>query len=137
MTLSGVVTSKRKIADLVRNNQVRDWDDPRLFTLVGLRRRGVPPDAILAFVNELGVTKAVVQIAVNRFEQVVRESLEFSVPRLMVVVDPILVIIDDLPDDHLEMVEVPFSRDSSFGVRISSFKMFPSLYLPPPHSSIY
>lgn len=117
MNLSGVVTSKRKIADLVSNKHVRGWDDPRLYTLIGLRRRGVPPDAILAFVYGLGVTKAVVQIAVNRFEQTVRDSLESSVPRLMMVVDPILVVIDNLPDDHLEMLEVPFSRDPSFGVR--------------------
>lgn len=133
LKVCGVVTSKRKIADLVSNNHVRGWDDPRLYTLIGLRRRGVPPDAILAFVNGLGVTKAVVQIAVNRFEQTVRDSLEFSVPRLMLVVDPILVVIDGLPDDHLEMIEVPFSRDPSFGVRTFIFNNIS--FLAPPLST--
>ena len=102
--------------DLVEQQQVRGWDDPRLYTLNGLRRRGVPPGAILAFVNELGVTKATAKIEVKRFEQSVRVFLESTVPRLMLIMDPILVIIDNLPDDYLELIEVPFSKDSSFGV---------------------
>lgn len=97
---------------------MRGWNDPRLYTLISLRRRGIPPGAILAFVNDLGVTKNVTNIEIVRFEQAVRNYLEFSVPRLMMVLDPISVIIDDLPDDHLEMLEQPFSpKDPSFGVR--------------------
>ncbi|KAI9760752.1 MAG: hypothetical protein M4579_001490 [Chaenotheca gracillima] len=115
LNLSGVLTSKRKINELVSNKHVRGWDDPRLYTLNGLRRRGVPPGAILAFVNELGVTKATSEIQVKRFDQTVRSFLETSVPRLMLVLDPVLVVIEDLPDDHLEMVEVPFSKDPKFG----------------------
>ncbi len=120
MIISGVITSKRKIKDLVSRELVRGWDDPRLHTLSGLRRRGVPPGAILAFINDLGVTKSVSEIQIKRFEYSVRNFLESSVPRLMLIVDPVLVIIDDLPDDHLEMVEVPFSKDPSFDVRISA-----------------
>lgn len=102
---------------LNRGKYVKGWDDPRLFTLVGLRRRGVPPGAILSFVNELGVTKANTSIEIKRFEQSIRSYLETTVPRLMLVLDPIPVIIENLPDDYLEMVELPFSKDPSYGVR--------------------
>ncbi|KAJ5908989.1 hypothetical protein N7495_001671 [Penicillium taxi] len=115
LNITGTVLSKRKIIQLVKEGHVRDWDDPRLYTLIALRRRGVPPGAILSFVNELGVTKAVTNVQVNRFEQAVRQYLETSVPRLMVVTEPLKVVIDDLPDDHEELLEVPFSKDPIFG----------------------
>ena len=114
--MGGTVLSKRKIQKLVQNRYVRSWDDPRLYTLPALRRRGIPPGAILSFVNELGVTKATSNIEIKRFETSIRRYLEFTVPRLMVVLDPIRVIIDDLPDDHLEMIELPFSKDPAYGV---------------------
>lgn len=117
LSLAGTVLSKRKLLKLVQDGHVRGWNDPRLYTLISLRRRGVPPGAILSFVNELGVTKSVTNIEIVRFEQSIRSYLEFSVPRLMMVLDPIPVIIDDLADDHLEMLEQPFSpKDPSFGV---------------------
>jgi len=100
--------SKRKIAKLVTGGHVRNWDDPRLFTLVAIRRRGVPPGAILSFVNELGVTENHTNIMIKKFENSVRRYLEETVPRLMLVLDPVLVIIDNLPDDHLEEFSVPF-----------------------------
>jgi glutaminyl-tRNA synthetase len=104
---------------LISNGHVCDWDDPRLYTLIALRRRGVPPGAILSFVNGLGVSKATTTIEVKNFEQSVRQYLEVAVPRLMVVLDPIPVIIDNLPEDYMEMVELPFSKDPEFGVRLS------------------
>lgn len=108
--------SKRKIAKLVEEKIVRDWDDPRLFTLVALRRRGVPPGAILSFINELGVSTALTNIQITRFDQSVRRYLEQTVPRLMLVLDAIPVIIEDLPDDYLEEIEQPFSpKDPSMG----------------------
>ncbi|KAH8702123.1 glutaminyl-tRNA synthetase [Talaromyces proteolyticus] len=115
LNLSSTVLSKRKIMDLISNGHVRDWDDPRLYTLIALRRRGVPPGAILSFVSLLGASKATTTIEVKQFEQCVRQYLEFTVPRLMVVLDPIPVIIDNLPEDYLEMVELPFSKDPQFG----------------------
>jgi glutaminyl-tRNA synthetase len=118
LQLKGTVLSKRKIIDLVKKGYVRDWDDPRLYTLIALRRRGVPPGAILSFVNEIGVTKAFTNIELVRFEQSIRRYLEFTVPRLMLVIDPIPVIIDNLPDDHLEMVEIPYAKDPAFGVSL-------------------
>lgn len=92
-----------------------------MYTLIALRRRGVPPDAILNFVSELGVTKAVTNVQMHRFDQSVRTFLETSVPRLMVVTEPLKVVIDDLADDHLEMVEVPFSKEASFGTHTIPF----------------
>ena len=114
--------SKRKIAKLVEEKIVRGWDDPRLYTLVALRRRGVPPGAILAFVNELGVSTALTNIQLVRFEQVVRKYLEQTVPRLMLILDPIPVVIDDLPEGYLEEIELPFSpKDPAIGVHIVPF----------------
>ncbi|MCJ1410560.1 hypothetical protein MMC19_004646 [Ptychographa xylographoides] len=122
LNVTGTVLSKRKIAKLVEENIVRGWDDPRLYTLVALRRRGVPPGAILSFVNELGVSTALTNIQLSRFEQTVRRYLEQTVPRLMLVLDPIPVIIDDLPDDFLEEIELPFSpKDPSMGNHIVPF----------------
>lgn len=124
--MGGTVLSKRKIQKLVQEKYVRGWDDPRLYTLPALRRRGIPPGAILSFVNELGVTKATSNIEIKRFETSIRRYLEFTVPRVMLVLDPIKVTIDDLPDDHLEMVEMPFSKDPTYGVSASHLPILPS-----------
>ncbi|KAI9760232.1 MAG: hypothetical protein M1835_000214, partial [Candelina submexicana] len=122
LNVTGTITSKRKIAKLVENRYVRGSDDPRLYTLVALRRRGVPPGAILSFVNELGVSTAFTNIQISRFEQTVRRYLEQTVPRLMLVLDPIPVIIDDLPDEYLEEIELPFSpKDPAMGSHIVPF----------------
>ncbi|KAK5086530.1 Glutaminyl-tRNA synthetase [Lithohypha guttulata] len=112
LNLTGTIMSKRKIARLVKESKVFDWDDPRLYTLVALRRRGVPPGAILSFVNELGVTTARSNIQTVRFESSVRKYLEMTVPRLMVIIDPIKIIIDNLPDDYEEEVENGFGPKS-------------------------
>ena len=107
---------------LVDKGIVKGWDDPRLYTLVALRRRGIPPGAILSFVNELGVSTAKTNIQLKRFENTVRRYLEMTVPRLMVVLDPIPVIIDDLPEDYLEEIELPFNpKDPSVGSHIVPF----------------
>lgn len=108
LNLTGTVMSKRKIAKLVKSGTVFDWDDPRLYTLVALRRRGIPPGAILSFVNELGVTTSKTNIQIVRFEQSVRKYLENSVPRLMLILDPVKVVIDNLPSDHFEMISNDF-----------------------------
>ena len=121
LNVSGTILSKRKIHELVKKKYVRARDDPRLYTLPALRRRGVPPGAILSFVNELGVTKAVTNIEVKRFETSVRRYLEVTVPRLMVVLDPVKIVIDNLPNDHVEMVELPFSKDPAMGLHTVPF----------------
>ena len=106
----------------MQEGYVRGWDDPRLYTLIALRRRGIPPGAILSFVNELGVSTALTNIQIVRFEQTVRKYLEQTVPRLMLLLDPIPVIIDNLPDNYLEDIDLPFSpKDPSFGSHTAPF----------------
>lgn len=107
LNLEGTVMSKRKIMKLVQEGHVEGWDDPRLYTLIALRRRGVPPEAILKFVNSLGVATSVTNIATHRFEQTIRQHLELVTPRLMMVLDPIKVIITNLSPDHREIIERP------------------------------
>ncbi|KAK0276908.1 Glutaminyl-tRNA synthetase [Friedmanniomyces endolithicus] len=87
---------------------VMSWDDPRLFTLVALRRRGVPPGALKKFVLDLGVTKANANTATHTLDAHIRTYLERTVPRLMLVLDPIKVTLTNLPEDYLEEREVPF-----------------------------
>jgi glutaminyl-tRNA synthetase len=99
--------SKRKILALVKEGYVRGWDDPRLYTLIALRRRGVPPGAIINFVSILGVSTATTNIQTSRFEQVVRQYLENSVPRLLMVLKPLKVTIENLPEDYVLMIEKP------------------------------
>lgn len=114
--------SKRKIAKLVNENHVRGWDDPRLYTLVAIRRRGVPPGAILSFVNELGVTTSTTHIMTTRFEQSIRRYLEETVPRLSLILDPVLVTLENLPEDHYEEISVPFKpNDPKMGEHKVSF----------------
>lgn len=118
--LEGTVLSKRGLKAIVNGGHVRGWDDPRLYTLIALRRRGAPPGAILSFVNDVGVSKAKTTIQVTKFEQSLRKYLETTVPRLMLVLDPIPIVIDNLPEGHCEMVDVPFSKDPSHGVSLAS-----------------
>lgn len=113
LNLTGTVLSKRKILKLVEEKIVRDWDDPRLYTLIGIRRRGVPPGAILEFVNELGVTTNITTIQIHRFEQSIRKYLEKTVPRLMMILDPVPVVIEDAEEMELDL---PFSpKDPKMG----------------------
>lgn len=107
--------SKRALNDLVKGQVVRGEDDPRLYTLAALRRRGVPPGAILAFINELGATTAKTTIQIARFEQSVRRSLETSVPRAMLVLDPVPLVIEGFEELGATEAAVPFSRDPSMG----------------------
>jgi glutaminyl-tRNA synthetase len=105
LAITGTVLSKRKIAELVKKKIVRDWNDPRLYTLIGIKRRGVPPGAILDFVGELGVTPSTTSIELARFDQIIRKYLENTVPRLMLVKDPIPVVIEDAEEAE---IDVPF-----------------------------
>jgi glutaminyl-tRNA synthetase len=109
LSVQGSVLSKRKLKELVDKKIVRGWDDPRLHTLIGVRRRGVPPGAILEFVNELGVTTTNSIIQYSRFEQTIRRYLERTVPRLMLVLDPVPVVIEDADEFEGTELTVPFS----------------------------
>lgn len=109
LSITGTILSKRKILKLVEEKIVRGWNDPRLYTLIGIKRRGVPPGAILEFVNELGVTTANSVIEIKRFDQAIRKYLERTVPRLMLILDPITVIIEDADELDGKTITLPFS----------------------------
>ncbi|OTA57914.1 glutaminyl-tRNA synthetase [Hypoxylon sp. EC38] len=116
LSIAGTVLSKRKILKLVQEKIVRGWNDPRLYTLIGIKRRGVPPGAILEFINELGVTTANSIIEIKRFDQAIRKYLERTVPRLMLVLDPIPVVIEDADELDGTTITLPFSpKDPKMG----------------------
>lgn len=125
LSITGTVLSKRKIMKLVDEGFVRAWDDPRLYTLIAIKRRGVPPGAILEFVNELGVTTAPSVIQLARFDQTIRRYLERTTPRLMMVLDPIPVVIEGAEEVE---IDVPFhSKDASMGSH--KLKFTPTVYI--------
>ncbi|KAI0834248.1 glutaminyl-tRNA synthetase [Hypoxylon sp. FL0890] len=116
LSIAGTVLSKRKILKLVQEKIVRGWNDPRLYTLIGIKRRGVPPGAILEFINELGVTTANSIIEIKRFDQAIRKYLERTVPRLMLILDPIPVVIEDADELDGTTITLPFSpKDPKMG----------------------
>ena len=118
LNITGTIMSKRKIAKLVNEKYVRGWNDPRLYTLESLRRRGVPPGAILSFINTLGVTTSTTNIQVTRLESAVRQYLDHTTPRLMMVESPLKVILDNVADDFEELIEVPYKPgNEAFGSR--------------------
>lgn len=112
LNLEGTIMSKRKIHALVQGAHVTGWDDPRLYTLIALRRRGVPPGAIISFVGSLGVSTVASNIEISRFDQSVRQYLEGTVPRLLMVVRPLRVTIENVAEDFLLMVEKPLHPKS-------------------------
>ena len=122
---SGAAMTKPVIAKTTAGDLppvVRGWDDPRLFTLVAIRRRGVPPGALKKFVLDLGVTKAGADTKLHILDASIRTYLERTVPRLLLVLDPIKVIIDNLPEDYLEERDVPFDpKDKEKGSHIIPF----------------
>lgn len=99
------VVSKRKIAKLISEGIVRSWDDPRLFTLTALRRRGIPPQAINNFISKLGVTGAQMVVDPQMLDASVRDVLNTTARRVMCVLEPLKVTIENLPFQS-EVVEV-------------------------------
>lgn len=116
LSVTNTVLSKRKLLKLVQSKLVSGWDDPRLYTLPALRRRGVPPAAINSFVRDVGVTTSVTTIDVKRLEVHIREHLNETAPRLMALQDPVKVVLTNLPVDHHETLTVPNKpRDPAMG----------------------
>jgi len=112
------VTSKRRLLQLVEKGLVSNWDDPRLPTLQGMRRRGVPPEAIRRFWREVGVAKRENNVEVSLLEYYMRDHLNKVVPRFMGVLNPLKVVIENYPEgdvEHLEGVNNP--EDPSAGTR--------------------
>lgn len=119
LELDYTITSKRKLKALVDENHVNGWDDPRMPTLSGIRRRGFPPEAIRNFIDRLGVTKKKSTIELGSLESSVRDYLGQSVPRLMAVLNPVKVVILNYPDDQAEeYLDAPLhSQQAEMGTR--------------------
>ena len=118
LNLSHTVMSKRKLLDLVEKQHVAGWDDPRLPTLKGLRRRGYTPEAIRAFCEHIGVAKRDGVVEMALLEHFIREDLNRRAPRVMAVLRPLRVVIDNYPEgaaEELEAVNNP--EDPSAGTR--------------------
>ena len=105
MYLTNVVTGKRYIKRLVEDGIVDGWDDPRLVTIAALRRRGFTPESIQKFVELVGVAKADSSVDYAMLEYCIHEDLKMKVPRMMAVLDPIKLVIDNYPEDVTEMLE--------------------------------
>jgi glutaminyl-tRNA synthetase len=122
LNLTYAMMSKRKVRRLVEAGVVRGWDDPRLTTLRGLRRRGVNPEAILEFVRAVGETKNDSWVDMALFEAVVRDDLNRRSPRRMAVLHPIKLVIDNYPENRVEQMEaVNNPEDPSAGTRTVPF----------------
>jgi glutaminyl-tRNA synthetase len=131
LNLTYTIMSKRKLGRLVEEEVVDGWDDPRLPTIFGMRRRGVTPEAIRTFCNDVGVTRSESRVEVSQLEHAIRDDLNFKAPRVMAVLDPVKVVVtnwDELKDtvgfdgdaDWLEVPNWPREIDKS-GSRMVPF----------------
>jgi glutaminyl-tRNA synthetase len=107
LNVNYTVVSKRKIAKLIDEKIVNNWDDPRLFTLTALRRRGYPAEAINNFCAQIGVTGAQSTVDPSMLEACVRDILNLTAPRVLVVLEPLKVTLLDIPTDYPKELEVP------------------------------
>ena len=107
MYLTNVVTGKRYIKKLVEDGIVDGWDDPRLVTIAALRRRGYTPEALRMFVELVGVSKANSSVDYAMLEYCIREDLKLKRPRMMAVLDPVKLIIDNYPEGQTGMLSIP------------------------------
>ncbi len=118
LNLTHTVTSKRKLKRLVEEGHVAGWDDPRMPTLSAMRRRGVTPEAIRNFCQGIGVGRREYVLELARFEHAVREHLNETAPRVMAVLDPLKLVVENSPEDQAEDFELPVDpRDPGGGTR--------------------
>ena len=108
LNLSFTVMSKRRLLEMVAENYVSGWDDPRMPTLVGLRRRGYPAAAIRNFCERVGVAKREGVVDITLLEHAVREELNETTPRVMGVLRPLKVVIENYPEDQVEELDCPY-----------------------------
>ncbi|MGZ0051651.1 glutamine--tRNA ligase/YqeY domain fusion protein [Brevibacillus gelatini] len=125
LNLTNTVMSKRKLKQLVDENIVDGWDDPRMPTIAGFRRRGYTPEAIRAFAREIGVARSNSTVDAKMLEHFIREDLKLKAPRTMAVLNPLKVVITNYPEGQVEMLDaeinpenpemghrqIPFSRE--------------------------
>ncbi len=122
LNLTYTMMSKRKLLELVREGNVAGWDDPRMPTLCGLRRRGYTPGSIRRFIDLIGYTKVEAINDVSLLEHAVREDLNMKAPRVFGVLNPLKVIISNYPSDKVENVElINNPEDESMGSRVVQF----------------
>ena len=105
LNLTYTILSKRNLTELVRQGLVEGWDDPRMPTLAGLRRRGVPPEAIRDFVGRIGLAKANSTVDIGMFDHAVREVLNRTAERRMAVLKPLKLVIENYPDGQIEELD--------------------------------
>ena len=118
LNITHTVMSKRRLLELVENNYVQGWDDPRMPTISGLRRRGYTPEAIRQFCTRIGVTKQNSTHDISWLEDSLRAQLNKEAPRRAAVLRPLKVVIDNFPEGHVEMMEaVNNPEDTSAGTR--------------------
>jgi glutaminyl-tRNA synthetase len=118
LNLSYTVLSKRKLLRLVREGHVEGWDDPRMPTLRGLRRRGYSPESIRTFCDRIGLAKRDSLVDAAQLEHAVREDLNLRAPRVMAVLDPLRLVIENYPESRVEELEaVNNPEDESAGTR--------------------
>jgi glutaminyl-tRNA synthetase len=122
LNLSYTVTSKRKLAQLVDEQFVNGWDDPRMPTISGMRRRGYPPQALINFVTTAGISKRENVIDVSLLEYCVRDELNKTSARVMAVVNPVKLVITNYPEDKIEeLTAINNPEDESQGTRTLPF----------------
>lgn len=122
LNLSHTITSKRKLRQLVEEGCVAGWDDPRMPTIKGMRRRGYPPAAIRKMCELLGVSKSDSVIDMSVLEECVRDELNAHAPRAMAVLDPLKVVITNYPEDDSQTLTAPnHPQDESLGTRALPF----------------
>ena len=122
LNLQYTVTSKRKLKQLVDENLVEGWNDPRMPTIAGMRRRGYPPEAIRDFCRRIGITKSDNNVELALLESCVREALEPTAPRAMAVLDPVKVVITNLPESETIWLTVQnHPKDPDMGQRSVPF----------------
>lgn len=120
--LNYTVMSKRRLLELVQKKYVSGWDDPRMPTICGLRRRGYTPESIRAFAEKVGVARREIVVDMALLEYCVREHLNKTAPRVMVVLNPVKVVLDNYPEGQTEFVEIENNpEDSAAGVRKVAF----------------
>ncbi len=118
LNLSNTVLSKRKLIQLVKDGSVSGWDDPRMPTIAGIRRRGYTPESVRNFCDRIGVAKRDSTVDIALLEYCVREDLNKKVPRVMAVLRPLKVVIDNYPEDLVEELDaVNNPEDLSMGTR--------------------
>lgn len=121
LNLDYTVTSKRKLKSLVDGGTVSGWNDPRMPTIAGMRRRGFTPASIRNFCEMIGVTRSDGMVDVAMLEHAVRDDLNKNAPRAMCVIKPLKVVIENLPEDHLEMLSADYHPELDLGSREMPF----------------